>query len=421
MKNETKVLILGINQSNFLDPLYSSIAKKNSNLNFSLNSYRQIKNGTAKFNYAKVYNTELIKLSNFSFFKAVMRFSFTKLFWQILLFELSRRSSFSKMKKQIKDFSICKFKVDKYLIPNNFDIYHFHFCIPENLIPIYFLPKEAKIICSFWGSDLLRRTGLSNVFYVSKALKRAKSITTQTVDLSQILLAKYGREFEKKINVVPFILDRSIFDQIDIIKEKKAQINTFKSSYGIDLEKIVIAIGHNGFEENNHLRIIDELEKLPEGLLVNCTFVLHISYGGNSYYHEKLNAKTKESHLNFILIEKFFEVKEMAILRLATDVLIQAPITDALSAAMTEVLYSENTVITGGWLPYDILFRNDINIYSFDFFHQLGPRLSEILKGFEKLKSKNTDNPRKIRKLLLSESITDEWGHLFNDNSKEEV
>ena len=76
--------------------------------------------------------------------------------------------------------------------------------------------------------------------------------------------------------------------------------------------------------------------------------VVHASYAGNADYFLKLKKLDIQlSQLSVTLIEKYLGFQEIAQLRLITDILIQMPESDALSAAMTEVLYSGNSCVVG--------------------------------------------------------------------------
>lgn len=59
--------------------------------------------------------------------------------------------------------------------------------------------------------------------------------------------------------------------------------------------------------------------------------------------------------------------------------MIHVRIRDALSGMMTEVLYTGNTLIAGGWLPFVILRRNQIYFEEFEKFENLPSKLVQIM------------------------------------------
>ena len=116
---------------------------------------------------------------------------------------------------------------------------------------------------------------------------------------------------------------------------------------------------------------------MPNSLKEQVVLVLHVSYGRREEYLAILKQKVDSSiNLSFILLEEFMNPDEIAKLRLVTDIMIHAPISDALSATMLEVLYAGNKVIAGGWLPFGILSRNQIVYHAFNDFEELLDRES---------------------------------------------
>lgn len=419
MSEKIKVLILGNSQSNFLNQLYSQIKKRDNSFDFFVNNYWDLSKGEVNFltlPYNSFFDFKNQPISKWKHLKSFVQFSCTRFFWKIIFFEISQNSNLRKIKDIILDFSKAKYRAKEYIDPLQMDLIHFHFCVPQNLQEIFFINPKTKIICSFWGSDLLRFTGVSNVFYVGRALKRANSITIQTLELAEILYSKYGRNFKMKTEILRFNLGIEILEEIDLNRGNEKLINQFKERYKIPLDKTQISLGHNSFSENNHLLMIDEIRKLPKKISDNLVFVLHLGYGGEINYIKKLiELALHEQNIELIVINQFFDAKEIALLRLSTELFIHMPTTDALSAAMTEVLYAGNIVITGAWLPYGILKRNGIFFYEIEEFYELKPMLISILKNSSALKKYH--NRELIRNFLLPGVTTPKWIQLFNKTS----
>lgn len=408
-----KILVLGIGQSNFLNQLYGSIKEMKSEYDFYLDKFNDISNGKSKQD-SQVFNgkleLDLIKISKTNGMFFLFNFLFSRLFYQIIFFELSQKSSFKKIKKQVFKYLRAKYLVKKHLLPLNFDIYHFHYCTPENLIYTYFLPNNCKIILSFWGSDLMRETGVSNVFYMQKALKKASVITMQSSEMKLIFQSKYGSQFKDKVKDIRFTIDTKIFEAINKFSNDAVGLIHFKKRYFKDENKTIIAIGHNAFRENNHKLIINQLNNISSSLKEKITFLLHLSYGGKEYYIEELKAIIgKYQNLDFVIIEDYFGQEDIAKLRLITNIIIQMPETDALSGAMTEVLYAGNSAITASWLPYGILRRNGINFNEIEDFINLNFTIERILDNPEEQLKNNKYNKEKIESFLFPNTTTKDW------------
>ena len=54
----------------------------------------------------------------------------------------------------------------------------------------------------------------------------------------------------------------------------------------------------------------------------------------------------------YVVLDDYFLDDDLALLRLATDIFLHMPESDALSAALTETAYAGGVTITGDWLPY---------------------------------------------------------------------
>ena len=80
-----------------------------------------------------------------------------------------------------------------------------------------------------------------------------------------------------------------------------------------------------------------------------------MTYGLTAEYLNQIIDHLKKTGLSYIILSDFLTKKEVAKLRLITDIAINISISDAYSASVQEQIYAENIVITGNWLPYDYL------------------------------------------------------------------
>ena len=371
MNHKKRILVLGIGQSNFLNQLYGDILLKDNQYIVDIDKFFDVSKGQVKkeSTFQNIYNFDKIKFSFLQRLIHFLTFGFSFFFWEIFFFELSQKVHPFIIFDSLQMYARANHIVKKHILPQNHHIYHFHYCIPEYLMYLHFLPENSNIICSFWGSDLMRITGVSNVYYVSKALRRSTKITIQSQELSQIILFKYGREFESKIVINQFTINTDIYNKIDELAHNSEAINAFKIKNSIPTDKIIIAISHNAFSQNNHFIILDSLKALNQKYKDNCFFILPLGYGGNDQYIDeiKIYCNNYKGFQTQILTD-YFNPNNTALLRLSTDLMIQMPISDALSGAMTEVLYSGNAVISASWLPYGVLKKNELPlIEAFDF------------------------------------------------------
>lgn len=415
MTNKFKILVIGIGQSNFLNQLYENLIQSNSSISVDVDGYFDISRGKSenkKSIYGNHYDLKNIKIRRIRLFFELLKLFSKKLIWNVLFFELSQNSGFAQIKRVLLSFARAQYLSKRYITSGTCNLLHFHFCIPESLVYLHFIPKRMKSICSFWGSDLMRITGVSNVYYVQMALRKATAITIQTRELAEILYCKYGREFSEKVEILPFTISTELYENLDKLKNNKSKINEFKQKHRIPLDKIIIAVSHNAFEENNHLKIINEISNIDNDLKNKVALILPLGYGGTKAYRDKLISTVKGiSGLEIIYLLDYFNPQDTALLRYLTDIMIQMPISDALSGAMTEVLYAGNKVIAGSWLPYGVLRRNGVEFIEIEDFKKLSKIIEDCIVDFDL--QKNTANPEKIKSFLFPNTTTPQWDNLF--------
>lgn len=408
-----KVFVLGHTQSIFINQLYGDIKLKEDSFIFDIeysNSVSQNKINVESEIFDRKINLRGIHVSKLQVLINIFKQFFSNRLWNVIFFEVKQRSSLKNIKSKLYEYGRAKYIANRYISPLNHDIYHFHYCIPQLLLVANFLPKKSKIIMSFWGSDLMSTNGISNIFYVRQALKKATKITLQSPEMARMLAEKYGYDLSEKVVDIRFTISTDIYNNINSFKDAKFELDAFKYKHGINKKDIVISLGHNANKENNHILMIEQIRNIPISYKKNMSFIIHLGYGGDEKYRNELKKIIKnETQTNYIIIEDYLEPTEIAKLRLITSIMLQLPVRDALSAAMTEVLYAGNCVIAGGWLPYDILLRNDIGFYKINTFEFL-PKV--IMDVFDKLKKNDPlfpNNKQKIKSFLFPDTTTKEW------------
>jgi len=417
---KSKILILGIGQSNFLNQLYGEILKENDSYDFNIDTLTHLPNdkhnrSNEVFQEVLDFNQYLPQISKWqkiNIFVNAIKKTFYK---EAFLFELNQKKSIKSTIKNCKRLALKEYVYLNHIEPKNFDVLHFHFCVSSNLEYLHFIKKSTKVICSFWGSDLFRVSDIYNNYYVSKALNNANLITVQSPEMGLLVKAKYGMNLNDKIRDIRFTLSKDIYEFIDLYRNNTKVLDEFKAKYNLKKENFLIALGHNAFKENNHIKMIESLNGLSEEYKNKITLILHLSYGGNKEYIDNLKKVIQQiKDLDIKIIEDFLGPQEISKLRLITDIMVQAPISDALSGAMTEVLYANNKVIVGGWLPYGILRRNHIQFEEFDYFRELPLKLIESLKVENFKVTTGNKNQINIEKFLFPVKTSNDWIKLFN-------
>lgn len=411
-----KILVLGLGQNNFLSFLYSTLKKYNSSYTISVPFYNEITSDSSHETW--MYDNKNIVLKNnlISILRALFICLFTKHFYQTFYF------IFFVEKKIGKAFHFCfKQLIAKgfFLQNNNFqdyDMFHFHFMQYSYLRELFLVPKNKKIVCTFWGSDLLRTNDILNFYFVKKALNRATVITCQSQELKEIILSKFGRNLTNRIQIALFPTYEKIYDLMDVNEQNHEAINLFKSNYSYSNDKLNVLIGHSGSTSNNHLKIIKSLENLKHKnkihLIINLNYA--ITSTEKEIYTKELTEVLNTLDISSVILEKFFVNDDLAISRLSSDIFIHAPVSDALSGTMLELLYASNVVITGSWLPYKTYRKANLNYHEIYDFFELSEKLDAIIDTISSEKIKASKNKAFIKDYFSNDRIIVNWSQILS-------
>jgi len=417
--SKQKVISLGLSQSNFLIQLYGQIKKIEDLFSFNVDNLYDLSGGKtqdASFVFETFYNFSKLQFSRKQYFISFLKILNYSFFWKSLFFELNRDFSISTLITHTTSQTVYKTIVDRGIVPLKFSIFHFHYCIPYNLKLIHYLPKNANVLCSFWGSDLYRNKDKGTLFYVTLALKRANKVTIQTPEMGLDLLKRYGTWLEPKVNYALFALEQNIYTLMDGYKNDRVLLQAYKTALNIPLSHTVITIGYNANKAFNHIEILKALNSLPAKVINTITCILPLSYQRDTIYLEELNSYIAAiNHFSIIKIETFIPNEEVAKLRLITDIQIQMPISDALSGSITEVLYAGNIVLAGDWLPYAIFERKGVYYTKIKNYEDLATVLPKTIKNVSKLKVNYKWNADNIKKHFFPQQTSKTWVKIYKN------
>lgn len=411
-----KILVLGLGQNNFLSFLYSALKKHDPSYTITVPFYNEItkdsEHDTWMYDNKNVFfNNSLISIVSASLYCLFSK-HFYQTFFFILLVENKMGKALHFCYKQI----MAKSFFDRNHNFKNYDTFHFHFMQYSYLRELFLVPKDKKIVCSFWGSDLLRTHDILNFYFVKKALNRANVITCQSQELKEIILSKFGRNLTDKIQIALFPTYEKIYDFMDLNYNNIEAINVFKTNFSYSNDKINVLIGHSGSRANNHLKIINSLAHLKNKskihLIINLNYA--ITEDEKTIYKKELNDALKKLNCSYVILEKFFVNEELAISRLASDIFIHTPISDALSGTMLELLYASNSVITGSWLPYKTYRKAKLNYHEIFDFLELSEKLDSIIDNFSEEKEIASKNKPFIKNYFSNDHIIKNWSQILN-------
>ncbi|MFQ8601457.1 MAG: hypothetical protein ACLSAO_00075 [Anaerovoracaceae bacterium] len=291
-----------------------------------------------------------------------------------------------------------------------FDFLHIHY-MPN--VVVSFLCKVLcskyanNVILTYYGSDLFDKSAIKKYAH-AMLIKSAKYVTMATNNMIKTFNDIYKFKFENKVRKIAFGLET--ISEIDKIFEEADSVKKCKEKYGIDVNKKSIAIGYNGRETQRHIDIIDEIIKLDETERSNLCLIVHLGYNLSSdEYRKKIIKKLDESKTDYVVIDDFLDKKELAELRVATDIIIHAQPSDAFSASIQEVIYAEGILINPIWIVYEELDEENVKYYKFSEIKEIHEtlRLCRLTKE-EKIKNRDA-----IKRLSSWEYNCKLWNDLY--------
>ncbi|MDD3056484.1 MAG: glycosyltransferase [Aliarcobacter sp.] len=290
--------------------------------------------------------------------------------------------------------------IKKVIQENNFDILNIHISRWFYLMILPWLIKQ-KLVITFYGSDFYRTSNF--IKNIQKLLYKKADVITFTNPLTKKSFIEYYKDYDNKSYVCRFGL--KTLDFID--KNRSVSKKELRESLGYDVKKIIVTCGYNSTKEQQHDKIIENIVKLPKDLLEQIQFVFPMTYGDNTN-KERIKNILKETDLNYIVLENFLYGDDNANIKLASNIMINMLKTDSFSGSMQEFLYANNIIITGSWLPYDVLDDAGMQYIKINNVDELSLKLGELIK----LDIRNFDtskNQRIVSDLTLWNNTIESW------------
>lgn len=304
-------------------------------------------------------------------------------------------------------------QIKKLLIKENiskgkYDVVHVLFVNPAYGIVAGLVRTMGRMLClSVFGSEFYR-TGKLEKFLIGRIASQAQGVTAA----NRITLHDFVSHYKLQ-NAQEFV---QVFGlkQIEAIHKLDGSLRTVsRKLWGIEAEDYVIAIGYNGSPQQNHLFILEQLRSVK--LLKNrkCTLVLQMTMGGTRNYIAEVRRKASETGCNVLVITEFVSDDMLAHLRVSVDMILQLQTTDQLSAAMLEYIYTGSVLITGSWLPYEVMKSGEVMYYSVDSISELASFLNSSSAQLELDQKSKGANRKFVEHLCSWEHVRKQWGEIY--------
>ena len=290
------------------------------------------------------------------------------------------------------------------------DTIHIHYVEKAKLKAIKLLRnKTGKIVCTYWGSDLLRKSQ-SALNEEKKYLRYIDEFTFATKEMQSFFCEKYGDDYYDKSIIVRFGIDT--LDEIDkLIGEKKA----CKKRFDFPEDKLILTVGYNGSRSQQHLKVFEVINSFPESARKKICVVVPMQYGNEADYKTEVETYLESAGFESRIIYEYTNTRETAALRMASDCFIHSQVSDAFSASVQEYLYAEKIVFNPSWLSYSIIKDEGGFYHEYSSFEALGAMLYEyILDPCEERNLNKLHLNHEIIKNLSSWKVQkDRWEQLY--------
>lgn len=296
-------------------------------------------------------------------------------------------------------------------VDREYDVVHVQFSSRYNLRIANMLRKKCRyIVATFWGSDLLRSNRLQHV-EMFLYLRRTKDIILLTDNMLEYFKNTILKIFLKKTKVLDFgVSNLSTLNQLNGAKEREK----CKEILNFPIDKYIIGIGYNRSKGQQHLEVLEAMYYLPESIRNRCHFVLQMTYGEkDNDYLAKIQELLKTLQVGYSVFDNYMTDEDVCFLRNATDIYINAQITDALAATINEYLYSETIVINPTWVNYSELDNLGMKYISYASINELPAIIEKIIMGELEI-SDLEFNRKQIWNAYSWEVRKDAWLALYN-------
>lgn len=271
---------------------------------------------------------------------------------------------------------------------------------------------DTKRYAVFIGSDILR-SSQKNTASMRRLLKDNRtSVICESCQTEAAFYDRIGRATAVPAKVIyfgdtPF---RYIDDQLE------SGINKCKKQYGIPEDKISVCIGYNASPAQQHLKVIEQIGKLTDKIRKKIFLVVPAAYGGDAAYIAELDAAMKSTGTGYCVLTKFLCPNDVAALRVATDIFINAQTTDSISASVMEAYYAGARLLNAGWLKYREFSNWDLEYDVFESFEDICPLVE---KNIGNLGERSNANRGTVLRNWSWNTCKDRWNDVLNKGETE--
>ena len=187
-----------------------------------------------------------------------------------------------------------------------------------------------------------------------------------------------------------------------------------KKYFDFPVNKKIVAIGYNAVKQQQHDRVLSALSNIPNKK--DYFLVFQMTYGvvSDKNYQENLVKQIENSGFEYKIFSSYLSIDDLAKLRIATDIFINAQTTDAFCNTIKEHMCAKTLIISATWLNYLELKMFPLYVNEFSDFDQI-PSLMEKPISKEKLEW----NKKTIEEKTTWTTCLNRWAEIYGVKQKE--
>ena len=269
--------------------------------------------------------------------------------------------------------------------------------------------KNVKLITTLFGSDLFRTNE------TQKKMQSPVFEMSDAIILSENMVPYFETHFPGYQGKYRFNQYGSL--RIDVVNELNSPENKkkFKGKYGIAADKIVVSCGYNGKKEQQHLKLLDEISRLENFDKEKLFLLMSMTYGREDLeYIGQVKSKLKETGIAHRCFEERLSDREIAEIRIISDITINTQTTDALASSIKEAMVAGDVMLVGEWLPYDIYKKLGV-FYSTTSMETITGKLIDILANIDEYREKSKANREIILNFASWNVLIKDWVKVYRE------
>lgn len=322
----------------------------------------------------------------------------------------SKNSLLNKVSKTFNLAKFCLFDCKKYGI-DYVDIQSPPHSIQATFLYHFLKNVKADIIIEFWGSDIMRVSseGAKRMYPLFSI---SDYVNVSTKEIRDSFKAHYGDEFDSRFVAAKF--GSLAFGEIKKLKEIGDK-KLCKAQFGLDEKKVTVAVGHNGNKEQQHIAVLNQFKNLKAELKEKVELLIHLGYGLPGGYADEVKKAAEECGISYVVLEELYDLKNIAKLRFATDIIVHAQTTDALSGSIRECLYAGGVLLNPSWISYEEFDRLGIEYVRYDDFDEIASYVERLITGDITVDIEH--NIEALGEAFSWDAVKKDWMMIFNERT----